>query len=177
MATVYDSGLEKGSYDVVLFCGVLAHVAEPARALRHAYELLKPGGIVAAREPQKEGDWFGGKNNDAVAEVNQMYVADFVEVGGDPFLGRRLKGLIQEAGFTDVEATPSFSPALSSVQVAGPGFANRVQDSTYVEKTVRRGKYTVEDVRSLADRVAAWRADPAAVVGISECTALGWKPK
>lgn len=176
VASVYDSGLKPASFDIALFCGVLAHLDNPLGALRHAYGLLKPGGIVAAREPQKEGDWFGGTDCEAVKQVNEMYVEDIGAAGGDPFIGGRLNSMLLDAGFVKIEATPSYSPALSSVRTIGEMFEKRLKEPKFVEKVVARGKYSAADLESLAQRVLRWRSDPASICAISECTALGQKP-
>jgi SAM-dependent methyltransferase len=177
IASVYDSGLAPGTFDVALFCGVLGHLDNPLRALQHAHRLLKPGGLVAAREPEKHGDWCGGSDYEAVYQVNQMLIDDFKAVGADPFIGSRLKALLREAGFVEVDASPSYSPALSSVEMIGEGFGRRLQETDFIEKVVARGKHSAEDLKTLAQRVARWRADPASIVGMSDCSALARKPK
>ena len=52
------TGLGIESFDVAHFSGVLAYQKQPLTALKLAYRVLKPGGLVAVREPEKEGDWF-----------------------------------------------------------------------------------------------------------------------
>jgi ubiquinone/menaquinone biosynthesis C-methylase UbiE len=60
VASVFDAPVPGASFDVAMFCGVLGHIPEPERALRHAHHLLKPGGLLAARDLAKQGDWAGG---------------------------------------------------------------------------------------------------------------------
>src|SRR6266567_1643078 len=66
VANIYDLELPVGSFDVAHFSGVLMHLKEPERALGLAFRSLKSGGLLAAREAQKVGDWFGGPNADSV---------------------------------------------------------------------------------------------------------------
>jgi SAM-dependent methyltransferase len=177
IATVYDSGLPPETFDVALFSGVLCHLDNPLGALQHAYRLLKPGGLVAAIEAEKHGDWFGGSDYEAGYEVNQMLIEAFKEVGADPFIGRKLKALLREAGFVDVYASPRYSPALSSVEGFGATFGKRLLETDFIEKVVARGKHSAEDLKTLAQRVARWAADPDSILGASECETLAWKPK
>ena len=177
IATVYDSGLAPETFDVALFSGVLCHLDNPLGALQHAHRLLKPGGLVAAIEPEKHGDWCGGSDYEAVYEVNQMLIEEFKAVGADPFIGSTLKALLRKAGFVDVYASPRYSPALSSVEGFGTTFEKRLQETEFIEKVVVRGKHSAEDLKTLAQRVTRWAADPNSIWGASECEALARKPK
>jgi hypothetical protein len=77
------------------------------------------------REPQKEGDWFGGPHRKAWTLLNSLIMKDgFKAASGGPFMGRRLATLFYAAGFELVELTPWLSPALSDVQAVA-GFAQR----------------------------------------------------
>src|SRR4029434_5444906 len=50
VADVYDLGLEDASWDVVHAHQVLQHLADPVAALRERRGVVRPGGIVAARD-------------------------------------------------------------------------------------------------------------------------------
>src|SRR5215831_2648810 len=125
VSDIVDARLPDTSFDVAHFSSVLAYQSDPLAALTVAYRALKPGGLVSAREPQKEGDWFGGPYREILPLINSLIMEDgFKSVGGDPFIGRRLATLLHAAGFERVELTPSLSPALSNVQAAA-GFVQR----------------------------------------------------
>jgi SAM-dependent methyltransferase len=46
--------LARGSFDAVMFKQVLEHLVEPVEALRHAAQLLKPGGVLFCEVPNHE---------------------------------------------------------------------------------------------------------------------------
>jgi SAM-dependent methyltransferase len=48
---VFHSGLQAEDFDVITFWHVLEHLADPARALRRAAELLSPEGVVIVSSP------------------------------------------------------------------------------------------------------------------------------
>ena len=54
----FDERFEPGKrYSVILMLDVLEHIAEPARALRHALSLLEPGGVFLASVPAFNALW------------------------------------------------------------------------------------------------------------------------
>lgn len=54
----FDERFEPGKrYSVILMLDVLEHIAEPARALRHALSLLEPGGTFLATVPAFNALW------------------------------------------------------------------------------------------------------------------------
>ncbi len=95
LADINSVDLPEASLDVAHFSGVLAYQKDPLTTLGIAYRALRPGGMLAAREPQKEGDWFGGPHRQVLALYNKV-ITDYLfrSVAGDPFIGRRLAALL-----------------------------------------------------------------------------------
>jgi SAM-dependent methyltransferase len=176
VANIYALDLPDNSFDVVHFSGVLAHLFEPERALQLAYRALKPGGVLAAREPQKEGDWFAGPHCEAIRAFNGLLIDDWKAAGGDPFFGRHLGVLLREAGFERLEIAPSCAPALSHPS-AWASAAERLGDPEFAARVVGRGSLTADQIAHLATAISAWSTSPEAVVAAAECTALAWKPQ
>jgi SAM-dependent methyltransferase len=177
VASVFDAPFPVAHFDVAMFCGVLGHIPEPERALHRAYHVLKPGGLLAARDLAKQGDWVGGPRWQTVEAVNVMHAEDIAAAGGDPFIGRGLKALLGLAGFENVEAEASFSPALSSVPVVGALFMRRLQEPDFAARVVARGRYSTDRLHAMIGQIATWMQDETSVLGISECTALARKPQ
>jgi ubiquinone/menaquinone biosynthesis C-methylase UbiE len=82
VADALEPGLEQQAFDVAIFSGMLAYLLDPNGVLRQANSLLAPGGMIATREMQKSGDWFGGPYSSTVAQVNQLLVEDIKYAGG-----------------------------------------------------------------------------------------------
>ena len=177
VSDIVNARLPDDSFDVAHFSSVLAYQSDPLAALRVAYRALTPGGLLSAREPQKEGDWFGGPHREAWDLLNYLIIEDgFKSAGGDPFIGRRLANLLHAADFERVEATPCLSPALSDVQTVA-GFAQRrLTDPQFIARVVRRGWITAEEIADLARAVRVWSESHESVVAIGECIVIGWKP-
>ena len=68
---------------------------------------------------------------------------------------------------------PLYRQSRGSVQA----FEKRLQETEFIEKVVVRGKHSAEDLKTLAQRVTRWAADPNSIWGASECEALARKPK
>jgi len=119
VADINELDLPAESVDVAHFSGVLMYLQQPDRVLQSAFRWLKSGGLLAAREAQKAGDWFAGPYAESIALYFKIAVAGHTMRGGDPFLGARLAALARHAGFVSVEATPSYSAGLSNVKATG----------------------------------------------------------
>jgi ubiquinone/menaquinone biosynthesis C-methylase UbiE len=100
-----------GSFDLVYCRYLLEHVADPAAVLHELRRVTQPGGRVHAQE------------NDLRALTLHPEVPSFsaawsafcdlqIELGGNPWIGRKLHALFLQAGFTELEA--SIAPEIHS---------------------------------------------------------------
>jgi ubiquinone/menaquinone biosynthesis C-methylase UbiE len=176
VANIYDVELPADSFDVAHFSGVLMHLREPERALGLAYRSLKPGGMLAAREAQKAGDWFAGPGADSVDLFQKTILTEFFKMhGGDPYIGRRIITLAREAGFERLETTPSYSSSLAHAKTLGPGMISALAQADFRAAAVQAG-VSPERFDSLADEINVWAASEDSIAAFAECTVLGWKP-
>ncbi len=171
---VYAPGIAEASFDAAHFCGVLCHLPDPGRALDVAYRLLKPGGVIALRDPYKGGDWMSGPFSEAIDELNRLIAAASAADGADPMVGIRYPRLLREAGFSDLELFPSYSRVFS--QVANLAMAGRrSEDATFLNRIVSLGLATEEHVRGLAEPIRRWGESTDSLCGFAEITAIAWK--
>ena len=106
------------SFDLVFAHAVVEHLAAPARALAELRALLVPGGLIALRSP----DWGGfvvEPETPAMARALAAYEALQASNGGDLRAGRRLAGLLAEAGFGAVERSASYEIYEPASLIAG----------------------------------------------------------
>jgi ubiquinone/menaquinone biosynthesis C-methylase UbiE len=175
VANINDLELPPDSFDVTHFSGVLMYLKEPERALRLAFRSLKSGGMLAAREGQKAGDWFGGPNAESIALYFRVAVEGHMARGGDPFLGKRLAGLARDAGFERLEVTPSYSAGLSNVRATATTMLSMFDRADFRATALQSG-ISAERFNRLADEISTWAESEDSVAAFAECTVIGWKP-
>lgn len=95
-----------GSFDLAHTHQTLQHLADPVAALRELRRVVKPGGLVAARDVDYAGViWF--PLHPGLARWLDLYERVHRSNGGEPDAGRRLKAWARQAGFTEVTTTAS----------------------------------------------------------------------
>ena len=97
VASVYDLPFASESFDAVFSHALLEHLGEPERAIAEFYRVLKPGGIVGVCSPDWGGFLLSPPSADlaeAVDEYKYLQIAN----GGDVYVGRKLSGLLANAG-------------------------------------------------------------------------------
>lgn len=149
------------SVDVVHAHQVLQHLERPVDALREFRRVVRPDGIVAARDVDYEGViWYPFVP--ALEEWLDLYLRVHRAVSGEPAAGRRLKAWAREAGFTDVRSSVStwLFEDDADREWWGGSWAVRATSSQFAEHAVSRG---LAD-RAALERIAAgwreWAASP-----------------
>ncbi|GAO50632.1 UbiE family methyltransferase [Saitoella complicata NRRL Y-17804] len=145
------------TFDVVHCHQVLQHVGDPVQALKEMRRVVKPGGIVAAREADFNGfTWY--PENEGLEHWLDLYINVARANGGEPNAGRRLHVWAHEAGFprknikctagtwcyADTEAREWWSNM----------WADRTLGSIFARKVIESGQITQD---GLEDVAATWR--------------------
>ncbi|HVQ87050.1 MAG TPA: methyltransferase domain-containing protein [Actinomycetes bacterium] len=153
---IFASELPAESFDIAHAHQVLQHLDEPVKALQQMRRLVKPGGIVAARDadyaamtwyPEQAGldRWLG--LYDKLARGN----------GGEPNAGRYLLSWAEQAGFSEV--TPSASVWCFATPTDrewwGGMQADRTTRSAFAQQAVAASLASVEQLDEMAE---AWRS-------------------
>jgi ubiquinone/menaquinone biosynthesis C-methylase UbiE len=126
------------SFDVVVFHTTLCHVPEPERALQEAARVLRSGGWLAVFD----GDYATATVALSPADPLQACVDAWVSSSvHDPWLVRRLPGLLEDAGFTLVR-TRSY------------GYVE-TRDARYMPTIVDRGTAALAADGRIGDELAA----------------------
>ncbi len=171
-AIPFKSG-EEGTFDLVHARFLLEHLPDPARALREMKRALRPGGTICVSDddhqamvlfPEPEG----------FQSLWQAYMDAFVEVGNDPWVGRKLPKLFFEQGFRDIRIDTAFFG-----DVAGsPTFDGFVTNLIEVIGTARpvmeeNGLITAAAFDAAISSIRRWSVIPYAAIWYPLCICRG----
>lgn len=167
---------EDSSFDVAHCHATLMHVPDTGAALREVYRVLKPGGIVSARELIATSSFLepdGGHTPEAWITFARLLTAN----GGHPDLGRELKRCLLDCGFAGVEATGSFDYFSSEAGVAA--FHAFIVDWFFMPEVVaaatQYGFATQEQFDLWRVEIDEWRDERGAVGALAFGEAIGVK--
>jgi ubiquinone/menaquinone biosynthesis C-methylase UbiE len=156
------------SFDVVHLHQVLQHLGDPVAALVEMRRVLRPGGLLAARDSDYGA--FTWAPADAVLDRwLELYFAVTERNGHDARIGPKLPALARAAGFDDIETSSStwtYADAESRVWW-GDLWADRIRYSRIAEQAVEYGLSDPGELESIAAAFLRWAAAPDSVFVIT----------
>ena len=100
-----NTGMPSDSFDLVHMRFVAGTTSDPISLIREAVRLTRPGGIVAAQEPETD-TMCCYPPHPAWDKLMTAMEAVFVSAGADVHIARRLHTLFAQAGLSDVHYRP-----------------------------------------------------------------------
>jgi protein-L-isoaspartate O-methyltransferase len=95
------------SFDHLLVCFVLEHLADPAETIRALLRVLKRGGTITVIEGDHGSAFFHPPSQAAQAAI-ACQVSLQAATGGDANIGRSLYPLLRSAGVAEVQVSPRY---------------------------------------------------------------------
>ncbi|MBN1882879.1 MAG: methyltransferase domain-containing protein [Deltaproteobacteria bacterium] len=99
---VSSSGLADGAFDVVYCRYLLEHVIDPVAVAREMMRVTRPGGTVAVQENDLHNVLYYPEI-EGMTEVLSQFCILQQQMGGDPFVGRKLFDIFKQAGAEQIE--------------------------------------------------------------------------
>ncbi|MDR1824467.1 MAG: methyltransferase domain-containing protein [Bifidobacteriaceae bacterium] len=160
---IYALGYPNAAFDVAHAHQVLQHLTDPVAALREMARVVRPGGVVAARD----GD-FGGAywypDSEAWAEWQRVYLEVARAGGNELAAGRRYLAWAHAAGFSDSQITLSGSawtyPGFGSAAEIAASWAARLTGEHFVALAEQRGVASAKSLAAVAAGLVEWAQDP-----------------
>lgn len=176
VGNIYQLDFPNNSFDALFSHNVLEHVAEPSRALREMYRVLKPGGVVGIRDIDAGGHLLAPADK-RTERSSAIFEADWEGVGGHPRLGRRLGGLLIEAGFVEVEASASYEiySDLEGRRFIGQLGVSRWSEADFVKRIIERELASYDEIAAIKEAWRAWPELPDAFFAIAHGEVVGRK--
>lgn len=175
VADIYDLPFEPACFDAVFISAVLGNVREPALALREAYRVLKPGGVIGVKEFDHGGDLIYPVDP-PLEKYGELYRRLRRENGHDPDGGRKIGAFLLEAGFRHLTMSASYASGADPRGLRGAAEVSvRFLSEGWGDKFMSRGWTTAEGIDEMSDAWRRFAGLPGAFIAGAWCEAVARK--
>ena len=150
------------------------HTPEIKTVLSEAMRVLRPGGIVSAREMDVPGSYISPANPSQKNTFWTMLSQVIRRNGGDPLMGRHLKTFLNNAGFEHV--TADFFDSPEDLEFLCDFLANWALSPQMERQALDLNLATCTDFLGWRTQLQRWSSHPGAVGCFQFGHALGRKP-
>lgn len=158
---LYELRFDDASFDIVHAHQVLQHLTDPVGALRELRRVLRPGGVLAARDSDYRS-FVWAPEEPGLDRWLELYLAVTRVNRAEASAGRYLLGWAQQAGFSDVRASAS-SWCYADDETRhwwGDLWATRATESAFAEQAVAYGLASTADLVEIAGAWRRWAGRP-----------------
>ena len=162
------------TFDVGHCHAVLMHVPNLDQVPMEVKRVLKPGGVLSARESVIGAYIFEPDPQGRLKQATDSFAQLLAASSGHPNLGKALKSVLLNAGFHDVSATASFEPfSTEEDRMFLQGFIRNWFFSAKMKApAIKHGLATEKDFAPWSEALDAWQADPGGFAAFSRGEAI-----
>ncbi|MEA5627239.1 methyltransferase domain-containing protein [Nostoc sp. UHCC 0251] len=172
-ANIYALPFPDNSFDAIFSHALFEHLQEPTQALGEMWRVLKPGGIVGLRTP----DWGGFLIAPSTPELEKAfsyYKWLQQENSGNPNVGRELRALLRQSGFTNIKASASYQ-CYEPLSEATEYLAVRIEASAKDDQAVEKGWTDELSLAAMSRALRECSQHPDGFFAAAWCEVVGWK--
>lgn len=161
------------SFDAIHASAVLQHVPDPLAVLREARRVARPGAVIGV----VDADWDGELLYPADDVIRRsMEISRKLREGTSPFVGKQLRHLLTEAGFSRAEgyARVTHHGTVDEVSGVSSFTASLFRYPAAVDRAVAEGWATAAELEEMSLAWTAWGEQPGAFLARFWCEAIGW---
>lgn len=172
-ASVYGLPFADGAFDATFAHMVFQHLGEPQRAMKELRRVVKPGGVIGIGDADHGTSVFWPTSTELERSFEVMRLA---RREGDVNVGRKLRGLMHEAGFVrctggvNVGATASEQATVWEAEFQARWF----EAPESIAHVGALGLADKDEMRAMAAAWRAWGANPGAFWAKGTGWAVGW---
>jgi ubiquinone/menaquinone biosynthesis C-methylase UbiE len=166
-------------FDAGLCHSMLETLEHPLEALVEIKRTLKPGGVIGVACVEYGGLVLAGPEEELLKRFYSVREQVWqLENAADPHRGRRLRGLLKEAGFDRIDASSKYFSygTAEAVESFGRARAEDCRDPWYASSAQKHGLATAGDLEAMSRAWLAWSRSPEAYLAFAWCRSVGWKP-
>ncbi|MEM7172224.1 MAG: methyltransferase domain-containing protein [Pseudomonadota bacterium] len=167
---------EWGTFDAAHARFLLEHVSHPSDVIEQMARSLRPGGRVIVIDDD-HGDFRPWPEPPGFHPLWQAYVRSYERLGNDPYVGRRLVSLLQEAGLTSLRNGCVFFGGCAGNESFQATADNLIAALEGAEDTIfSAGLLDEESFRKGIEGLQQWKENPSAALWYAACCAEGFLP-
>ena len=158
-----------GHFDACLCHSALEALRRPVDALVELKRVMKPGAVLGVASVEYGGIILAGDDVESLRRFYQIREQLWqLEGVGNPYLGRELRGLLNQCGFTEVAGTTKYVCYGTPGEVAAFGIARAAdcEERWYRNAAITHGLASSDDLRQMKHAWEAWSCSPRALSGI-----------
>jgi ubiquinone/menaquinone biosynthesis C-methylase UbiE len=164
---------DRGAFDAAFAHAILQHIATPLAVVTEVRRVLKPGGVVGLADAD-----YGSVVLYPTNVLLERGTAILRKMRPSPDIGRRLRGLLAEAGFDRIEtSTAPAPPASANLNAYNAEFwARYFEADPFIAHAEAEGWSSRDEMSAIAGAWRTWGSDMAAFTASIWCQAIGWAP-
>jgi SAM-dependent methyltransferase len=177
VADVYGLPFDDRTFDAAFMHAILQHLSDPLAALKEMRRVLKPGAVIGIGDMDFDG-YLQHPMTPPLARAQDMMKRLRVHNEGTIDAGRRLRGLLHNAGFAQVKVSVVANCDSTPEAVAATAWwqASYLESPEFGAYVIDQGLATEAELQEMAAAWRAWGADSAAMYTTLAFQALGWAP-